>query len=388
MNILYVQNSYPAASFVMTELYELDRRGHNVAAFANTEPEGVVHDEASELDIPVCHASSIGPVKAVRSLPGLAGQVASERDIEVPFGILRAHRATECLSFVESLDFEVDLVHVHFPVRGNLHAIDVAESLDVPMTTTAHAFGIFTDGLSSTASKMFDAASRIMVISEYNRSYLREVYGVEKPIDLVPTGIRLEKFDPSVSDPIPKRLLTVGRLVPKKGHIYAINALADLVEEYPDIEYHIVGDGPKEECIQQRVSSVGIEENVNFLGRVSDDRLQREFEEASVFVLPCVIDKTGDRDGIPVVLKEAMAMRAVCISSYVSGIPELIEDGETGVLVPERDSRSLRNAIEIIMTSERDRELLTDAAMKYLTDNHNSSNVCDKLENTFMIAKQ
>jgi glycosyltransferase involved in cell wall biosynthesis len=384
VNVLYIQNSYPAASFVMTELYELDRRGHNVAVFANNEPDGIVHEEADGLDIPVGHASSFGPIEGVHSLPDFIGRTALERDVGFPFGLLRTHRAAECVSFTESLSFEIDRVHAHFPVKGNLHAIDVAEQLGVPMTTTAHAFGIFTDGLSETASKMFDAASRILVISEYNRTYLQDVYGVEKPIDLVPTMIRMDKFDPGDADPKPKRLLTVGRLVPKKGHIYAVDAVAKLAEDYPEIKYHIVGDGAEEDRLRSRISDRGVEENVELLGRVSDDRLRREFEEAAIFVLPCVIDETGDRDGIPVVLKEAMAMRTVCVSTYVSGIPELIEDGETGLLVPERDVASLHEAMDSLLNMPESRQLMSNSARKSIEASQRSPDETLDIVTSFM----
>jgi colanic acid/amylovoran biosynthesis glycosyltransferase len=387
MNILYVQNSYPAASFVMNELYELDRRGHNVAVFANDKQEDIVHEEASELDIPVGHVSSLGISETLRSIPGFARRVTSG-EVEFPFGVLRTHRAAKCIEFVESLDFEIDHIHVHFPVKGNIHAVDVAQELDVSLTTTAHAFEIFSDGLTGTTKEMCDSASRVLTISEYNRTYLRDVLNVASPIDVVPASIRLEKFSPGGTQTVPNRLLTVGRLVPKKGHIYAIDAVSTLVKEHPEIEYHIIGGGAEEQVLRRRVESRGIESNVEFLGKVSDRRLKREFSEAAVFVLPCVIDESGDRDGIPVVLMEAMAMQTPCISTYVSGIPELITDGETGLLVPERNANTLADAIESLFEHPERRESIGTSAQSFLESNHRISVEADKLIQSFDAATE
>jgi len=382
MNVLYVQNSYPAASFVMTELYELSRRGHNIAVFANDKQEDIVHDEAVELDIPVGHASSLGISEVLQSIPRFTRHITS-KEIEFPFGVLRTHRATECLKFTKSLDFEIDHIHVHFPVKGNIHAVDVAEKMDVSLTSTAHAFEIFSDGLIGTTKKMCDSASRVLTISEYNRTYLRDVLNVVIPIDVVPASIRLEKFTPEDTQTVPNRLLTVGRLVRKKGHIYAIDAVSTLVEEHPDIEYHIIGGGNGEQAIRRRVESRGIESNVEFLGKVSDNRLKREYSEAAVFVLPCVVDESGDRDGIPVVLMEAMAMRTPCVSTYVSGIPELIADDETGLLVPERNAHALANAIESLIEYPEKRDTIGTSARSFLESNHRISVEADKLVQSF-----
>jgi len=382
VNILYVQHGYPAASFVMNELYELDRRGHNMAVFANDKDEDIVHDEAAELDIPVAHASSLSISEALLSLPGFTQRITSG-EVEFPFGVPRVHRATECTKFAKSLDFEIDHVHVHFPVKGNIHAVDVAEELEVSLTTTAHAFEIFSDGLTETTKEMCESASRVLTISEYNRSYLRDVLNVVSPIDVIRASIRLEKFSPDGTQTVPKRILTVGRLVPKKGHIYAIDAVSALVEKYPDIEYHIVGGGDEEEQLRRRIKNQGIESNVEFLGKVSDSRLKREFSEATVFVLPCVVNESGDRDGIPVVLMEAMAMGTPCVSTYLSGIPELITDGETGLLVPERDADALANAVETLIEHPEKPDTIGTSAQSFLESNHRISVEADKLVQSF-----
>lgn len=387
MNILCIQNGYPAASFVMTEIYELDRRGHNIAVFANNSQEGITHDEAAELDIPVGHASSPGVSDALGVLTGFTRQF-TFGDGEIPFSLLRAHRTTECLDFLESVDFPIDHIHVHFPVKGNIHALDVAEQLDISITTTAHAFEIFSNGLTETTKRICQSATRVLTISEYNQTYLRDVLNITTPIDVVPASIRLEKFTPNNTQTVANRLLTVGRLVSKKGHIYAIDAISDIVEDYPNVEYHIIGAGTKEQDIRDRAKEQGVASNVSFLGKVSDDRLQQEFSEAAVFVLPCVINESGDRDGIPVVLMEAMAMETPCVSTYVSGIPELITDGDTGVLVPERDAGLLAKAIESLLEDQRRRDSIGASARSYLESNHRIAVEADKLIQSFASATE
>jgi glycosyltransferase involved in cell wall biosynthesis len=387
MNILYIQNSYPAASFVMTEICELRQRDHNVAVFANNKQEHIVHDEAAKLDIPVGHTSSLGVSESLGVLPRFTRRFISG-DGEIPFGLLRAHRAKTCLEFLESVDFQIDHIHVHFPVNGNIHALDVAEQLDISITTTVHAFEIFSDELTETTKRICESATRVLTISNYNQRYLRDVLDITTHIDVVPASIRLEKFTPNDTQTVPNRLLTVGRLVPKKGHIYAIDALSDIVEHHPNVEYHIIGGGTKEQDIRDRAKEQGVASNVSFLGKVSDDRLQQEFSEAAVFILPCVITESGDRDGIPVVLMEAMAMETACVSTYVSGIPELITDGDTGVLVPERDAGSLAESIESLLEDQGMRESITASARSYLESNHRIAVEADKLIDNFKSASE
>jgi len=139
------------------------------------------------------------------------------------------------------------------------------------------------------------------------------------------------------------KLVTVGRLVEKKGIEYAIRAVASLLSQHPelDITYTIGGDGPLAPHLKALVSELGVGEQVRFLGSLEADEVAELLAPSDLFLLPSVTDRLGDQEGIPVVLMEALAVGLPVVSTHHSGIAELIVDGESGFLVPERDVEAL-----------------------------------------------
>ncbi len=354
MNILYFVNRFPklSESFVINEIHELEKRGHNIAVFSLREPEiDMTHDEVSKLNTEVGYL----PDPGVRSLLGAPGRWCLDGDVLRSMAHVsgpKAHAgaayiAGHCIEFVESLEFEIDHVHGHFINWPKLAAQYTAARFDVPCTVTAHAYGLYSDPDMRMLRRLADRLDRVVTISEYNKRYLKEEVGTTSPIDVVHMGIDPEKFQPT-EETVENRILTVGRFVEKKGITYGIEAIAEVVEEVPDLEYHIVGSGPLEGEIRETIAEHDLEDHVTILGNVTDEQLIREYDEAEVFLLPCVVAEDGDRDGIPVVLMEAMAMGCVPISTRVSGIPELIEDGEVGYLIKSHNrgiTKALREAI-------------------------------------------
>lgn len=329
MNILYFVNRFPklSESFVINEIHELEKRGHTVAVFSLREPQiDMSHDEVSELDAEVGYL----PDPGIQSLLGVPGRWLLDT------GVLRsmahtsgpkvhagaAYIAGHCIEFVESLDFRIDHVHGHFLNWPKLAAQYTAERFDVPCTVTAHAYGLYSEPDPRMLRRLSDRLDRVVTISEYNKRYLLEEIGTETPVDVVHMGIDPEKFQPT-EETVDGRILTVGRFVEKKGITYGIKAVAEVVEEVPDLEYHIIGSGPKEDEIRATIAANDLEDHVTILGNVTDEELIQEYDEAEIFLLPCVVAEDGDRDGIPVVLMEAMAMECVPVSTRVSGIPEL-----------------------------------------------------------------
>jgi glycosyltransferase involved in cell wall biosynthesis len=222
----------------------------------------------------------------------------------------------------------------------------------------------------------------VIVPSEYNRDYLRKEIGIENDITVVLATTQVEKFEPSALT-IENRLLTVARLVEKKGYLYGIEAVNKLIEQGYDVEYHIVGTGDRKDWLQQQVTEYGIEDHVEFLGHVSDERLKRELSEASVFALPCVIAEDGDRDAMPVVLKEAMASETACVSTTVSAIPELITDGYDGLLVPEKEPDELASAIQELLDNPEKRKNIAENGRETVHTKFDISESVDTLSEVF-----
>lgn len=353
MDILYVVRAFPklSESFVLNELHELDRRGHDVAVFALERPdEPVVHDELEALDPPVHYGerrTGVGP--DLLSPKVLHPRVLSTATpIRQPRLELRWLRLGRQIAAAVEREGGVDLLHAHF-ARPNRVAVAYAAAYhDVPCTVTAHAYEIFARPDHERIRRTCAPFDHVVAPSEYNRRYLRETVGVDTDVSVVPAATRVEKFEPS-DDAVEGRLLTVGRFVEKKGHEYAIDAVAALREAGYDVDYHVVGGGKLESELRARVREQGIEDAVTFLGRVSDERLHRELREATVFVLPCVVAENGDRDVMPVALKEAMATETACVSTTVSAIPELITDGEDGLLVRPNDASAVADAVAALL---------------------------------------
>lgn len=393
MNILYWLRQYPkiSESFVLNEIHELERRGHNVAIFALDNPgETVVHNEVTSLDLPV-HYANLPPhidFSALLNRAILDDKIRKEayHFTRPVYQLGSLYLASQCINFLEKEDFDVDIIHSHFATVDKFGAQYTAAYFDVPHTITAHAFEIFSDPDWSTLNTLFSKCDRIIVPSQYNKSYLEQNSTTDRPIDVVPATTRVKKFEPTDREN-PNRLLSVGRLVEKKGFRYAIEAVAELQTDFPDIEYHIIGSGELKADLQELVAKRGLEEHIQFFSNISDDQLIEEYDQAAVFVLPCVVAEDGDRDAMPVVLKEAMAMKTVCVSTTVSAVPELITDGHDGILVEPENSEALANAIRQLLSQPARRNEIGINARKTVKEKFNIQDCVGTLVKSFEVAK-
>jgi colanic acid/amylovoran biosynthesis glycosyltransferase len=144
----------------------------------------------------------------------------------------------------------------------------------------------------------------------------------------------------------PFMILCIGTLHEVKGQAYLIEACHKLLERRVDFVCHFVGDGPDRRSLMALAEQAGIAEKIRFHGRLTREEIARLLQDADVLAAPSVPTRDGRREGIPVVLMEAMGSSVPVIASKISGIPELVEDKVTGLLVPPRDATSLTNALE------------------------------------------
>ena len=167
---------------------------------------------------------------------------------------------------------------------------------------------------------------------------------------------------------------TVCRLVEKKGIEFALRALAVLEASRPEIDwrYHIIGDGPLRTSLERLASELGLAHRVTFLGSLPHCEVKRQLRSAHLFLLPSVTASDGDMEGIPVALMEAMAAGLIAVSTYHSGIPELIEDGATGFLAPERDTEALAAKLAWVFDHPRECEDVALAARCKVEDHFNA----------------
>ncbi|WP_276253169.1 glycosyltransferase [Halomontanus rarus] len=394
LGILYYVDLFPklSESFILNEINELEKRGHNVAVFSQNDPEeNVLHKEYGELDVPVYYADiSYGDLSqviskkvlqmAVKNPEFLSLSTFSPKEVGQTFLL-----GKQCAEFIERISFEIDIINGHFASLSKIGAIHAATYHNIPCVVTAHAAEIFKSPNIGQIKHICNGMDHVIVPSDYNRQYLQEVIKITNGITIVPATTEIKKFE-TPDNTVENRLLTVGRLVEKKGHEYAIDAVNRLINQGYNIEYHIVGTGDREKLLRQQVQEYGIGEYVNFLGHISDERLQKELSEASVFLLPCVIAEDGDRDAMPVALKEAMASRTACVSTTVSAIPELITDAYDGILVPPRDPELLAQKLQKLLDNPEMRESLAKNGSRTVRDRFDISNSVDTLLNVFASA--
>lgn len=393
MNVVYYLQSFPtlSESFVLNEIYELEQNGHNVAVCALNNPEeDVIHEEFEELDIPINYVPTLSykGITALASVKTIHPRILKGSFYRAP---LKQHaknlfRAKECINFVDSLDWEPDHFHSHFAALSMFGAQYVSDYYQVPFTNTAHAFDLYREPIGTYTCKLLQRVDRIVTISEYNREYIRENFAPETPIDIVRAGIRPEKFTPT-DETEPNRILTVARFVEKKGLSYALEAVNLATEKLPKLEYHIIGSGELKSDLVKKVEQLGIDENVVFFNNVSDQRLVTELDEARCFLLPCVVAESGDRDGIPVALMEAMAMKTPPVSTTVSGIPELVDHEENGLLTEPRNPEATANALVSLLKNDSEWTAYADCARKKVAAEFNIATQAERLEATFRAAR-
>ena len=366
MNILYHLHKFPklSESFVINEIHSLIEAGHEVVVFALERPDEVVqHDELNEMDLAVGYADGVISRTTAPFVPGDPNKFLSDVRAHPGRALVSLPRAWQCVAFIERLDLEIDLIHSHFATSPALSAQYAATQLDVPCTITSHASDLYSAANASIAERTLRGADRIFTISEYNKEYINRELGVTTPTKVVHAGIRPEKFEPT-DETVPGRILSVARFVEKKGLRYALKAINQVVDRHPQLDFHLIGSGPLESEFRDLIERNELKEHVTLLDSVSDERLITEYDEAEVFVLPCVVSDDGDRDGIPVVLMEAMAMRTVPVTTPVSGIPELVSDDENGILVRPHDSREISDALNRLLDESNTRQQLSHNARR------------------------
>lgn len=145
-------------------------------------------------------------------------------------------------------------------------------------------------------------------------------------------------------------ILSVGQLMERKGYIYLIRACQILKTRSCDFCCRIVGEGPLRKELEEEIHRLGLDDEIELVGALPQEEVIQQYEQANIFALPAVLAESGDRDGIPNVILEAMAMELPVVSTWHSGIPEVIEDGKNGLLVPPGDPSALADALAELLT--------------------------------------
>ena len=255
-------------------------------------------------------------------------------------------------------------LHAHFIDRAATVVWVASRLLGIPYSVTAHANDIYVAPV-MLGRKVSDAAF-VATCTEYNRSFLESVVPSSTKVVAIHHGIALSGFPEPLTRESPPIVLAVGQLKEKKGLRYLIEAAAEIADRA--FRLVIVGDGPLRSDLERLTGEVGMRDRVLLTGALSHPEVISWMQRSSIFALPSVVATDGDRDGIPNVILEAMAMELPVVSTRHSGIPEAVEDRTTGLLVEPTDVSGLAEALAALLDDPGLRERMGVAGRARVAD--------------------
>jgi glycosyltransferase involved in cell wall biosynthesis len=238
-------------------------------------------------------------------------------------------------------------VHAHWATHPTLAAWAVRALTGTGYSFTAHAHDLYVDR--AMLREKAEAARFVVTISEFNRALLAQECGAEiaRKVHVVRCGVDVGAFAPlRRRRPARPIFVCVASLREYKGHAVLLEAVRLLRARVPELRVVLVGDGELRSAIEARIARDGLAEHVELRGALPHQEIPAVLAEATAMVLPSVTSRDGQMEGIPVALMEAMAAGVPVVATRLSGIPELVRDGESGLLVPERDAAALAAALE------------------------------------------
>jgi glycosyltransferase involved in cell wall biosynthesis len=366
MRLGYLYSRYPVISqtFCDAEMLALERRGTELVIGSVYPPlTSLRHEYIARLRAPIHYAP---PQEILRILERDAKtarkwprELVDQHDGRYGPGAKAELRARNALYFAEFFAGSgVDHVHVHFANRAAHTALFLKEISGIPFSITAHGQDFMKDlGSDDLLREICAAAEFVAAETDYSRDLLRQrCLNSAAKIHRVYNGIDLERFPAPRScngNRIP-RIVSVGRLVAFKGFDDLIDACTELARRRLDFVCDIVGDGPRRETLQAKIEQLDLSSRVNLLGSLSQGAVLEKLQAADIFALASTTDAQGATDVFPTVILEAMASARPIVSTRLAGIPELVVDGQTGMLAPPGDSTALAQALEQLL---RDPEL-------------------------------
>ena len=369
MRLGYLYSRYPVISqtFCDAEMLALERLGVELAIGSIYPPlTSLRHEHISRLRAPIHYAPpqqilKIGEknAKAGRVASKWPGDLVERHERKYGPGVKAGQRARNALYFAEFFARNgVDHVHVHFANRAAHTALFLKEISGIPFSVTAHGQDFMKDlGSDDLLREICDAAEFVAAETNYSRDLLRRrCPGSAGKIHRIYNGIDLKQAPVPVSvsiNAVP-RIISVGRLVAFKGFEDLIDACAKLARRGFDFVCDIIGDGPLRDALAAKIDTLNLSQRVNLLGSLSQAAVLEKLRAADIFALASITDAQGASDIFPTVILEAMASARPVVSTRLAGIPELVADGETGVLVSPGDITALSHALEQLL---RDAEL-------------------------------
>lgn len=402
-SIAFVLKGYPRLSetFIAQEIHALEQRGIDLTIVSLRHPTDTkrhpVHDaiKAAIVYLPEYLYREPGRVlrawQASRKRPGYRkAKRVWLQDLRRDRSPNRVRRFGQALVLAHELGDSMQWLHAHFlhtPASVTRYAATIT---DLPWSCSAHAKDIWTIDEWEKREKLEDM-QWLVTCTQANAEHLSELAPDSERVSLVYHGLDLSRFATDTSsnsardgrnpdDPV--RIISVGRAVPKKGYDLLLDALAKLPADV-SWRFEHIGGGSELDPLKAQADRLGITDKIDWQGSQAQTEVIARYREGDIFVLPSRITADGDRDGLPNVLMEAQSQGVACISTSISGIPELINADETGILIPPENADALGDALINLIESPETRTKLGDAGRRRVNEVFDMKHGIDDLERRF-----
>ena len=353
--LAYVFERFPKFSqtFCYREVVELFRQGEKPAVFSLRSPDLGPEKSWDNEILKIVHVLPEGEefAKAVDAeLPKIPKPVRKIlREWRSRRDSLRLHQAIYI--GVRLRELGVTHVHTHFAGMAARTAFWIREFFGVTYSVTVHANDIFTpNDFEIGLDKILCSASAIIAVSNFGADYIREKFPeAAKRVYRVYNGVDVEQFQPAKFDE-PPLILSIGRLISKKGFDILIDACAILRERRLDFQCEIIGEGPLQRELQARIDQHHLAGRLTLAGSKAQRAITSRLAEATVLTLPCRVDPDGAMDNLPTVIMEAMAAALPVVTTDLGGTREMVVDGETGFVIAPENTRAIADATERFLT--------------------------------------
>ncbi|MBW3642680.1 MAG: glycosyltransferase [Actinobacteria bacterium] len=368
LRVGYVLKKYPRLSetFILDEILGLEAAAVDVSVFSLRPPDdGHFHAQLALVRARANYLPAFGgasTMDALQLVPALPGGAERLGRVLAFVGSLPAERRPGLL--VQGLhlarlvaEHRLDHLHGHFMTVA-AHTAYVAHLLtDVPFTVTAHAKDIYRSGVDLRVFReVASAAKALVTVCEANRRYICDTIlgaqAAQSRVVRVYNGVPVGELPTGSDDRDPGLLVAVGRLVEKKGFHVLLQACRLLVDSGIEFRCVLIGDGEEREALAALRSRLALEAHVELAGAMPRDEVLNWMRRARLLVAPCVTARDGNRDALPTVLLEALALGLPVVASAVGGVAEIVEDGSEGLLVEEGDAQALASAVGRLLTDD------------------------------------
>jgi colanic acid/amylovoran biosynthesis glycosyltransferase len=400
MKIAFIVNRFPHLSetFILNQITGLIDRGHDVTIFSTKRANvNKVHPDIEKYSLmeKTCYFEMMPENKLKRIIKGVF--LFTKNFYKKPMVLIRSVNIFKYGKAAASLGLlynavtmlnsgHYDILHCHFGPYGTL-GILLREigALSGKIVTSFHGYDM-SNYIKKYGAHCYDSLFKkgdlFLPISERWENELIKMGCNASKIIVHRMGIDAGKFEFSErahGNSGKVALLTVARLVEKKGVEYGVHAVASVLDKFPDIEYRIAGDGPLRSTLEHLIEDLNVQNNIKLLGWKHQEEIAGLMQEADILLAPSVTDKNGGQEGIPVVLMEALARGLPVISTYHSGIPELVQDGKSGFLVHERDIEALAEKLAHLIEHLEEWPVMGKAGREYVDENYNIDKLNDRL---------